>query len=342
MSTAQRITGWNTHARSLLPGVTVAVVVALASQFISDHYGAPAMLLALLFGISMNFLADHPDCGAGIAFGSKTLLRLGVALLGLRISFEMIGGLGWQVVLLVTAMVPITIGFGLAASRFFGFRYRFAFLSAGAVAICGASAAMAIAAILPKDERSDDRLVFTVVGVTILSTVAMILYPILIGLMGFDDVTAGVFLGATIHDVAQVVGAGFSLSPEAGETATLVKLLRVAMLAPVVTIAVLVLRQTAAADAAGDRPPLIPSFVLAFIVLATVNSLITLPAPLLTLTADASGWLLLTAIAAVGLKTRPADILKVGRPAAALLLAETVFLALLVLLALSLLPLVSP
>lgn len=331
---------WIGRARALLPGITVAVIVALASQFVSDHYGAPAMLLALLFGISLNFLADHPDCGPGIAFGARTLLRLGVALLGLRISFEMIGALGWPIVALVVAVVPATIGFGLAVARFFGFRYRFAFLSAGAVAICGASAALAIAAILPKDERSDDRLVFTVVGVTILSTVAMIVYPILSGALGFDDVTAGIYLGATIHDVAQVVGAGFTISTEAGETATLVKLLRVAMLAPVVILAAVVLRRVQSADASESRPPLIPGFVLAFVLLAALNSTLSLPQPLLQAAADTSGWLLLTAIAAVGLKTRPADILKVGRPAAALLVAETLFLAGLVAVLLTVLPVV--
>ena len=320
------------------PGVLVAVIIALASRFVSEHYGAPAMLLALLFGISLNFLADDPRCTPGIGFGARGVLRLGVALLGLRISFDMISALGWPIVALVVTMVPVTIGFGLAASRFFGFRYRFAVLSAGAVAICGASAALAIAAILPRDEKSDDRLVFTVVGVTILSTIAMILYPILSKTLGFDDVTAGIYLGATIHDVAQVVGAGFSISDQAGETATLVKLLRVAMLAPVVIIASLVLRRLAAVPAGDKRPPLVPAFVLGFVGLATVNSLVSLPAPLLSFAVDGSAWLLLIAIAAVGLKTRPAEILKVGKPAAALLVAETLFLAICVALALSFLP----
>ncbi len=331
---------WKSDAGSLMPGILVAVIIAMASRFVSEHYGAPSMLLALLFGISLNFLASDPLCGPGIALSARTLLRLGVALLGLRISFDMVGQLGWPIVTLVVVMVPLTIGFGLLASRFFGFQYRFAFLSAGAVAICGASAALAIAAILPKDEKSDDRLVFTVVGVTILSTVAMIVYPILSAGLGFDDVTAGIYLGATIHDVAQVVGAGFSISDEAGETATLVKLLRVAMLAPVVVLASLVLRSVSSVETSGPRPPLIPGFVLAFIVLATLNSLTTLPAPVLALAIDGSGWLLLTAIAAVGLKTRPAEILKVGRPAAALLVAETLFLAVVVGLALTQLPII--
>ncbi len=332
--------GWQDTARAAMPGLLVAVIIALASKFVSEHYGAPAMLLALLFGISLNFLSDDPRCAPGIALGARTVLRLGVALLGLRISVDMVGALGWPVVAMVVAMVPLTIGFGLAASRFFGFRYRFAFLSAGAVAICGASAALAIAAILPKDEKSDDRLVFTVVGVTILSTVAMILYPILSRALAFDDVTAGIYLGATIHDVAQVVGAGFSISPEAGETATLVKLLRVAMLAPVVILGTLVIRALANAAPGEERPPLIPGFVLGFILLAALNSTVALPAPVLSVAQQGSGWLLLTAIAAVGVKTRPGEILKVGKPAAALLVAETLFLAAVVAFALTRLPLV--
>lgn len=159
------IADWVTRTGALWPGVAVAVIVALASQFIAEHYGAPAlllaMLLALLFGISLNFLADHSKCGPGIGIGAKTLLRLGMALLGLRISFDMIGALGWPtvalVMALVIALVPATIAFGLAASRLFGFRYRFAFLSAGAVAICGASAAMAIAAVGLKTRPADFR-----------------------------------------------------------------------------------------------------------------------------------------------------------------------------------------
>jgi uncharacterized integral membrane protein (TIGR00698 family) len=295
------------------------------------------MLLALLFGIALNFLAEDGRCGFGIAIAARTLLRMGVALLGLRVSFDMVSALGWPIVLLIVAAVFATIGFGMVASRLFGFQYRFGFLSAGSVAICGASAAIAIAAVLPKDDKSEDRLVFTVVGVTILSTIAMILYPILSSLLQFDDVVAGIYIGATVHDVAQVVGAGFSISETAGETATLVKLLRVSMLAPVVIVAALVLRRQNAKTGEA-RPPLVPGFVVAFIAFATLNSLVTLP-PVVSQSAQAgSSWLLLLAIGAVGLKTRPQDILKVGKPAAGLLIAETVFLAVLVGVALLIIP----
>ncbi len=314
--------------RALLPGVLVAAIIALASQFIAEHYGAPAMLLALLLGIALNFLSHDARCGRGIGFASRTLLRVGVVLLGLRVSFAMVASLGWPAVLLVVVAVLATIGFGQAIAGLFGFRHRFAFLSAGSVAICGASAAMAIAAILPQDEKSEDRLVFTVVGVTILSTVAMVLYPIIGTALALDEQTAGIYLGATIHDVAQVVGAGFSISETAGETATLVKLLRVAMLAPVVIVAALIVGRTVTAGAqAGPRPPLVPGFVLAFVALATLNSVVALPPALTEAAGAGSRWLLLVAIAAVGLKTVPVDVLKVGRAAAGMLVAETVFLA---------------
>jgi uncharacterized membrane protein YadS len=111
-----------------------------------------------------------------------------------------------------------------------GLSRSFGILSAGAVAICGASAALAISSVLPKGENSERDTVFTVISVTALSTIAMIAYPVIIALFHLDHVAIGVFLGGTIHDVAQVVGAGFSVSEETGNVATFTKLLRVAML----------------------------------------------------------------------------------------------------------------
>lgn len=326
------------RGRALLPGLLVVGLIALAAQFIADHYGAPAMLLALLFGVALNFLSANARTRPGIDFGARQVLRLGVALLGARITAEVVQQLGAPVIALAVAALAATIGFGLLAARAFGFDRPFGFLSAGAVAICGASAAMAIAAILPRDARAEERLIFTVVGVTLLSTVAMILYPVLGDRLGLDDRTMGIFIGATVHDVAQVVGAGFSVSEETGKIATLVKLLRVAMLAPVVFVAVLILRRrNADANPADPRPPLIPGFVLGFLGLAALGVAGLLPAPLVDQVAALSRWLLLAAIASVGLRTIPKDMLKLGGAAAAFLLAQTLFLAAFVMTGLALL-----
>ena len=139
----------------------------------------------------------------------------------------------------------------------------------------------------------------------------------------------GIFIGASVHDVAQVVGAGFSILEEAGETATLVKLLRVSMLAPTVLIIALVARQFTGleANAEGKRPPLLPTFVIAFIVLAAVNSIFAVPSVIQSTLATLSGWMLLTAIAAVGIKTSLSDITNVGAAAIAAITAQTLFIA---------------
>lgn len=315
-------------ARTLFPGLAVAGLVATTAQFLSEHYGAPAMLLALLLGLALNFLAeDGTRTAPGIVFAARSVLRAGVALLGARISVNMLADLGGPAIALVMAGVVLTIGFALVTSRFVGRGWRFGLLTGGSVAICGASAAMAIAAVLPKHEKSERDLAFTVLSVTVLSTVAMVVYPILARFFGFDARVSGIFLGGTIHDVAQVVGAGFSVSPETGETATLVKLIRVSMLAPVVLTFSLAIRQmNLSGPIEGKQPPLLPGFVVGFLVLAAVNSLGLIPEDLAELASALSRWALLTAIAAVGIKTSLVRMMEVGAGAMLLMLAHTVFL----------------
>lgn len=284
------------------------------------------MLMALLLGIAVSFLSEDDKAAPGIAFAARTVLRIGVAFLGARISVDLLVGLGGPLIALVIGGVVATIAFGLVVGKFFGHKWRFSLLTAGSVAICGASAAMAIGAILPRDDRSEERLIFTVVGVTVLSTMAMILYPVLASTMNMTTSEAGVFLGGTIHDVAQVVGAGFSISVETGDTATLVKLIRVAMLAPVVLIASIAIRSMSEANPDEKRPPLLPFFVLAFLILAGINSAHLIPAALAEFLSQASRWLLLVAIAAVGMKTHLKQVLGVGMAAIGLIVAETLFI----------------
>ncbi|EYD72685.1 YeiH family protein [Limimaricola hongkongensis] len=313
--------------RTLFPGTALAALVAMAAQFLSEHYGAPAMLMAILLGIALAFLSEEPRSAPGIAFSSRMLLRIGVALLGVRISTGMVQELGLGLLGLVVGGVLATIGASVLAAWMLGRDRLFAFLSGGAVAICGASAAMAISSVLPKREESERDLIFTVVSVTMLSTLAMIAYPILAARLGFDMRQTGVFLGGTIHDVAQVVGAGYSVSEETGDLATLVKLIRVTMLAPIVLGAALIMRRHAPEE--GARPPLVPGFVLGFLVLAGLNSAGLLPGWVSEGASAVSRWALLTAIAAVGMKTSLKKLLDVGGPAIALVAAQTVFIAVL-------------
>jgi uncharacterized integral membrane protein (TIGR00698 family) len=322
---------WLSRLQQLGPGLMVSLAIAMASAFIADHYGGPTLLYALLFGMACHFLSEHSRCLPGIEFASRTILRLGVALLGARITLEQIGSLGWETVLAAVLAVTATIAIGWISARLLNVRADFGVLTGGAVAICGASAALAISAVLPKHENSERDTLLTVVGVTGLSTVAMITYPIISKLLGFTPEQAGTFLGGTIHDVAQVVGAGYMISPATGDIATVVKLLRVALLVPaVVVITWLFRRQQSTQTDHGRRIPLVPGFLVAFMILVAVNSSGFLPVSLSSEISELSRCCLVIAIAALGVKTSLQKLASVGWRPIALLVGETLFLAVLV------------
>ena len=306
----------------LAPGVGLALTVAAAASFLAEHYGGPVMLFALLIGMAFNFLATEGRCAAGIGFSSRTVLRLGVALLGVRITFSDISALGIGSVLAVIGLIALTVATGFAASRFFGRKWRFALLTGGSVAICGASAALALAAVIPPNDKMERNTLFTVVAVTTLSTVAMVAYPILFAALGLDDVEAGFLIGATIHDVAQVVGAGYSVSDEAGEIATIVKLLRVALLPVVLLIVIACLRSR---PTEGARPN-VPGFVVAFAVIVAANSLGFIPKVAAEAASDTSRWMLVTAISALGVKTSLKAMTEVGGGHIGIVVIETLVL----------------
>lgn len=315
------------RSHSLYRGVLLALAVATAARFVSDHYGAPAMLFALLFGIAFNFLSADDRCAPGIEFASKTLLRTGVALLGFRLGLSEIASLGAGPVLSVAGLLVLTIGFGIAVAPLFGRPWHFGLLTGGAVAICGASAALAISAVLPRREGLEKDTLFTVVAVTTLSTVAMVTYPIIARLFGLDDAATGFLIGATIHDVAQVVGAGYSVSETAGDLATLVKLERVAML-PIVLLAI------ALACGRGERKRIdVPGFLVVFVVCVLLNSSGLTPEPVQMAATGLSQWLLIIAIAALGMRTSLKAMLDLGPRHLILVVSETLFLLVAALLA---------
>jgi uncharacterized integral membrane protein (TIGR00698 family) len=324
----------------LWPGFAVSAVVALAALFLARHYGAPVMLLALLLGMALNFLSQSPRCTPGIDWTSRQVLRLGVALLGLRVTWSQVTTLSWTSLAFIVVAVGLTIACGIIVARLMGFRMFFGLLTGGAVAICGASAALALAAAMPSHPLKERATLFTVIGVSTLSTLAMVSYPLLANGLGLDHQAAGFFIGATIHDVAQVVGAGYSISHEAGDTATVVKLLRVALLLPVILLASFLARAyqmreaQMAADSgsasrlsAGPRPPLLPWFAVGFALLVGLNSTGWLAQSVVSAGVDLSQACLVAAMAAIGLKTHLREMVSVGWKAIALMVIETLFLA---------------
>lgn len=309
------------HAKTLIPGLLVTALVAMAAAFLGSHYRGSMLLFALLLGLALHFISDDKRCEAGIQFASSTVLRLGVALLGLRLTIDHVARVGWQTAAALLVAVALTIAFGLLLARLFKVEHSLGMLIGGATAICGASAALAISSVLPKSPSLERDTALTVVGVTTLSTAAMVVYPLVTQWLGFDAVMAGKFIGATIHDVAQVVGAGYSLSPEAGDAATITKLMRVALLMPVLVLVSLVVRRRSADTGGTVKAPLLPWFTVAFVVLVLVNSTGWVSSAVQSGASNVSQAFLVLAIAGVGLKTSLQDVTQLGwRPVAMIFL----------------------
>lgn len=307
---------------TLIPGLLVTALVAMAAAFLGSHYKGSMLLFALLLGLALHFISDDKRCAAGIQFASSTVLRLGVALLGLRLTIDHVVTLGWQTAVALLVAISLTIAFGLLLARLFKVESNLGVLIGGATAICGASAALAISSVLPKNANLERDTTLTVIGVTTLSTMAMVVYPLITQWLGFDALMAGQFIGATIHDVAQVVGAGYSLSPEAGDAATITKLMRVAFLMPVLVVISMVVRKRLADAGSVVKTALLPWFTVAFVVLMLVNSTGWVPTVVQSGASSVSQAFLVLAIAGVGLKTSLQDVTRLGwRPVAMIFLA---------------------
>lgn len=334
--------------RQWLPGTVLAGVIALAATFVSTTHGGPQLLYALFFGVFFNYLSGEPRTQPGLELCARGLLRLAVGLLGARITLQQIQSLGWSTAAIVVSAVLSTLLLGLLAARRLGLSRAQGVLAGGSVGICGASAALALSAVLPRNRDNERFTLMVVVTVTVLSTLAMVLYPLLARALHLPPELAGLFLGATIHDVAQVVGAGYLLGNETGDVATVVKLFRVALLTLVVMGVALAWRRGGAADGAAhsadnvndtndaddahgtapaQRPSAVPWFLWVFLALVVANTEGWLSAGVQAGLGDLSRALLVMAIAALGTKTSFAQLAQTGWRPLLLILAETVWIA---------------
>lgn len=290
---------------SLFPGLIACGVASAAAAWLSDHYGFPIILLGLLVGLSLNFIAGDPRTHKGLDFASRTFLRIGIVVLGLQVTFGQIGALGLLPFAALLVVMGATFAGGLLGARLSGQSAHAGLLAGGATAICGASAALALYGTIGKERLSQAQFALTLVGISLASAFAMTVYPLLAAELGLGDREAGFLIGASIHDVAQAIGGGYAFSDPAGSYATIVKLARVAMLAPVVALVGLFIGR--AGEAAGApiwKRLALPWFIPAFLAVVTLNSFVTLP-PVY------SGWflagskaLLLIAVTATAIRTR--------------------------------------
>ena len=312
-------------------GVGLCFIFAVTSLSFNHSYGIPVMLMGLLLGMAMSQLyRESEKCKAGVDFTSSTLLRLGIVLIGFRFTPAEFSNLSWLSIVSLSVFAALTIGFGVVMAKVFRLPQKLGWLSGSAVGICGASAALAVSAVLDPKGSSKHLTVLTVAAVTSLSSVAMLVYPILGKYLGLSDPQMSYLLGASIHDVAQVVGAGYSVSDEVGDNAVLVKLIRILNLLPIIVVTTLIAREKATMNKL-SRAQVVPMFLIAFIVVATLNLLIPLPEFFVSTIKDLSGQLILLSIVAIGLKTDMRELLNVGYLPLVLICIETLFLLFIVL-----------
>jgi uncharacterized integral membrane protein (TIGR00698 family) len=306
-------------------GVAVACEAplrALLSALFSRPLALPAMVIALLIGIALNRIAAHPLFTAGMAFSVRNVLRVAVALLGIRISLSDIVALGPTTAAIVIVAMALTLVSGILFARLLRGNEIYGALAGAATAVCGASAALATSTVLPEYREKGADVAFVVVVVNVLATFAMLAYPPLCAALGFDERLTGVMLGATIHDVAQVAGAGYAVSDTVGNNAVIVKLFRVFLLLPMV-LAVGWWFASQGGPAMRRKVP-VPMFAVAFLGLVVVNSLGILPGVITAVVGEASRWGLLLAIGALGLMTSFSALTRAGWRHLAIVLGVTV------------------
>lgn len=291
-------------ARAVIPGVALAGAIALVAKLLHGVPGIATfspMILAIAIGISMrNLVGTRSFAAPGIAFSMRRLLRAAIVLLGFQITLTQLAAVGARGLLIVIGTLVATFAFTLATGRALGVDRKLTELIAAGTSICGASAVVATNSVTG---ASDEDVAYAIACVTVFGSIAMFVYPVLPHLLHLDGAAYGLWSGVSIHEIAQVAAASFQNSQRAGEIATVAKLARVMLLAPVV-LALSVGSRLAARGAPG-RPaaPSLPWFAIGFVAVTALNSVVTIPAGLRDATITLSTFLLTIALAAMGLET---------------------------------------
>ncbi|WP_246659291.1 putative sulfate exporter family transporter [Rhizobium sp. FY34] len=282
-------------------GLTVAVAaIAMAIRALSGVETLSPLILSIIIGMVMGNLRQPPAlCRPGMTFSLKRLLRLGIILLGLQITLSQLMSLGLPGLTVVTATLVTSFAAVMLAGHALGVDRRLTGLIAAGTSVCGASAVIAANAAVRGREED---VAYAVACVTIFGSLSMLSFPLLAAPLSLDAVSYGLWSGATIHEVAQVVAATFQAGTVAGQYGTIAKLARVMLLAPLVLMLALTLFRKPSGEKAGATP--FPWFVIGFLLMVLVNSAASLPPALSHAASQTATFLLSCGLAAMGLQTQ--------------------------------------
>lgn len=312
-----------------MPGLAVAAAAAALAWLV--HLAIPAVPLLTLAVAAGIVVAQVPLAREaldgvlrpGVAVASRTLLRAGIVLLGLKLSLVDIAGLGWVGIATTVGVVVLAFAGTWALGRALGLPGREPLLVASGFAICGASAIGAMAA---ATRARDEEQAHPVALVTLCGTLAIAVLPALWHPLGLTATGFGHWVGAGVHDVGQVVATAQVAGSAALAVAVVVKLTRVLMLAPMVAIAAAIERRRST-DAAGPRPAIVPLFIAGFLAAVLVRTFVDVPEPVLAAADLVQTTLLAMALFALGTSVRVAALLHTGWRAAAVGLTSWVLVA---------------
>ena len=307
--------------KPLAPGLIAVGVLAYAATWVSTMPALQALsisplIVGLIAGVVLaNVMASRipSSWDDGVTFTAKRILRLAIILYGFRITFGQVAGVGLGGFLLDVVMVTSTLTLGtLAGTRLLGMDKETAILTSSGAAICGAAAVVATEPVV----RAETHKTAVATGTVVLfGTLAMFLYPLAFraGLVPMSEDVFGVYIGATVHEVAHVVGAGNAVSGVTSNTAVIVKMTRVLFLAPALLVLGWVLSRWSGKDEDGDSRPLtIPWFAFGFILVAGINSLGWIPQSVVDQINVTDTFLLTMAMTALGLSTVFAKLKGIG------------------------------
>lgn len=301
----------------LLPGLLLVAGLSAAAFLLARVPGfgyAGPLGLALLLGVAWRFSLGAPQAVTpGIRFTGRTLLRLGIVLLGVRLNFTLLYSAGLSVLLLDLLIIVTALFAVIGLGRLFRLPRSLAGLLAVGTAICGASAIVAAAPLFRADE---DDVTQAVAVISVLGVLGVIAFTLLNPLLGLSDVHAGMLLGATLQEVGHVMAAAAAGGAEVLDVAAVTKLTRVALLAPVLIILGLLVNGRGKHRDQGPRVPVLPGFLLGFLALGVINSLGLLPAAVVSGLEALSVALLSAAMVAIGLGVSPAALRRTGATAA--------------------------
>lgn len=316
--------------RRLGPGIALGLGLAAMAYFATKGTRVPSLLVALILGMAAAFILTKPTFKPGNDVLAKPLLRIGVALMGFRITISDLQDLGWQPLLVAVTAAFGTLCLGYLVGRALKLPRATAFLTATSVAICGASAALAIATVLSRrpGANTERDVVATVASITIIGTIAVIAYPALCHLLGWPMIPSAVFLGSSIHEVAQVVAAGDVYGEGATPAATTVKMIRVAMMPVVIFGLIMILSWRDRKDGdSEENEATVPLFLLGFVVAIVVaNTGWLTPAGIKALSLMSSLCLIVSMVA-LGANTSIRGVMTLGPRAVGALLAQTLIIA---------------